>query len=110
MDKYAAQPGIYLKDVGALQIIFPDLNTQQNIVETVWEQSKALDASIKTTRSEIDLLREYSTRLIADVVTGKLDVRGVELPAWDEAEVLEEWEPDEDTEVDVMDEMEGVDA
>ena len=26
-------------------------------------------------RSEIDLLREYRTRLIADVVTGKLDVR-----------------------------------
>ena len=24
---------------------------------------------------EIDLLREYRTRLIADVVTGKLDVR-----------------------------------
>ncbi len=31
------------------------------------------------------LLREYRTRLIADVVTGKLDVRGVELPELDEA-------------------------
>lgn len=29
---------------------------------------------------EIDLLREYRTRLIADVVTGKLDVR--EAAAW----------------------------
>ena len=27
------------------------------------------------TQREIDLLREYRTRLIADVVTGKLDVR-----------------------------------
>ena len=27
------------------------------------------------TRREIDLLHEYRTRLIADVVTGKLDVR-----------------------------------
>ncbi len=30
---------------------------------------------------EIDLVREYRTRLIADVVTGRLDVRGVELPS-----------------------------
>ena len=27
------------------------------------------------TRSQIDLLQEYRTRLVADVVTGKLDVR-----------------------------------
>jgi hypothetical protein len=62
------------------------------------------------TQREIDLLREYRTRLIADVVSGKLDVRGVELSAIDEAEALEDWETDEDVEADVMDEMEGVDA
>ena len=28
-------------------------------------------------RREIDLIREYRTRLIADVVTGKVDVRGL---------------------------------
>jgi type I restriction enzyme S subunit len=110
MDKYAAQPGIYLKDVSALQIIFPDINTQQSIVATVLEQSKALDVSIKTTRNEIDLLREYRTRLIADVVTGKLDVHSVELPVLDEAEAVEDWETDEDAQADEIDEMEGVDA
>ena len=37
---------------------------------------------------EIDLLREYRTRLIADVVTGKLDVReaAAELPEVDPIE------------------------
>jgi type I restriction enzyme S subunit len=35
---------------------------------------------------EIDLVREYRVRLIADVVTGKLDVRGVELPPLEGAE------------------------
>jgi type I restriction enzyme S subunit len=30
---------------------------------------------LATARSEIQLLREYRTRLIAEVVTGKLDVR-----------------------------------
>ena len=34
-----------------------------------------LDSVILTTNREISLLREYRTRLIADVVTGKLDVR-----------------------------------
>jgi hypothetical protein len=48
------------------------------------------DAAVGRVRREIDLLREYRTRLIADVVTGKLDVRGVELPVLDEAETLED--------------------
>lgn len=33
--------------------------------------------AITATQREIDLLLEFRTRLIADVVTGKLDVRGV---------------------------------
>jgi len=34
-----------------------------------------LDAAITRADLEIELLREYRTRLTADVVTGKLDVR-----------------------------------
>jgi|SwirhirootsSR2_FD_contig_51_361644_length_1654_multi_2_in_0_out_0_2 hypothetical protein len=66
------------------------------------------DDLINRTHREIDRLREYRTRLIADVVTGKLDVRSVELPALAEAEAVEDWEPNEDTETDEIDEMEGV--
>lgn len=33
--------------------------------------------AISVTRQEIDLLHEYRTRLISDVVTGKVDVRGI---------------------------------
>lgn len=36
--------------------------------------------AIEATQHQIQLICEYRTRLIADVVTGKLDVRGVELP------------------------------
>ena len=44
---------------------------------------RAANASIELTEREIGLLREYRTRLIADVVTGKLDVRAAarQLPA-----------------------------
>jgi len=31
--------------------------------------------TVKKAQREIDLIREYRTRLIADVVTGKLDMR-----------------------------------
>ncbi len=49
---------------------------------------------------EIDLLREYRTRLIADVVTGKLDVREAAARLPDESE---EPEPPDQTETDLED-------
>ncbi len=39
------------------------------------DSTAVLEASTNSANSEIALLREYRTRLIADVVTGKLDVR-----------------------------------
>jgi type I restriction enzyme S subunit len=38
-------------------------------------QTTRLTSSVAQATREISLLREYRTRLIADVVTGKLDVR-----------------------------------
>lgn len=56
---------------------------QSEIVEHFMEQTAPLRNAIARTEREIILLREYRTRLIADVVTGKLDVRVVaaQLPA-----------------------------
>jgi len=44
------------------------------------------------TQREIDLIREYRTRLIADVVTGKIDVRNapIENVDWKEIETVDE--------------------
>lgn len=52
-------------------------------------ETQGLQSQISRLESEVSLLREYRTRLIADVVTGKLDVRGVKVPAIDEPEELE---------------------
>jgi len=51
---------------------------------------------IDRAQREIDLSREYRARLIADVVTGKLDVRGVELPALDGTALLDDFDDSED--------------
>ncbi|MCO5382794.1 MAG: restriction endonuclease subunit S [Methanosarcina barkeri] len=93
MDKYAAQPGIYLNDVSKLQIVYPELNEQKRIIYFIQKNTQSIDVAIDHAQREISLLREYRTRLIADVVTGKLDVReaAANLPEEiDETEVLDE--------------------
>ena len=59
----------------------------------------SIDASIDRARHEIELLGEYRTRLIADVVTGKLDVREVaaDLPEVDPADLEDIIEIDDAT-------------
>ena len=39
-----------------------------------------IDEYIAKLKAEINYLQEYKQRLISDVVTGKVDVRGVEIP------------------------------
>jgi type I restriction enzyme S subunit len=58
-------------------VAFPPLPEQTAIVEYLDVQTAKIDAAIAAARREIELLREYRERLIADVVTGKVDVREV---------------------------------
>ena len=53
----------------------PPVPEQIAIVEHLDKTTAGIDAAIARARRQIELLREYRTRLIADVVTGKLDVR-----------------------------------
>ncbi len=54
---------------------FPPRDEQQQIGQTVDSRIAHLSMSIELFRRQIGLLREYRTRLIADAVTGKVDVR-----------------------------------
>ena len=56
-------------------VALPPLTEQSIIVEYLDKATAAKDLAIARTRRQIDLVQEYRTRLIADVVTGKLDVR-----------------------------------
>ena len=71
----------------------PDEVKQEEIIETLDKQCSYIDRSIALLRQELDLFAEYRTRLISDVVTGKLDVRGVIVP---EYETIEDVTEDED--------------
>lgn len=88
--------------IGNLLIVYPPTEVeQQEIVSAIGRQTQALQSSIDRAKREIDLVREYRTRLIADVVTGKVDVRHLAptepLPAEPEADIEDETTP-EDTE------------
>lgn len=71
----SAVPGVDRKDLFQIVVTVPPVDEQIQIVESIELASASLDAGIRGTEREISLLREYRTRLIADVVTGKLDVR-----------------------------------
>ena len=71
----AAMPKINREALGEGWLWYPDLNTQDAILRQAEELVEPVDRAINHARREIALLGEYRTRLIADVVTGKLDVR-----------------------------------
>jgi type I restriction enzyme S subunit len=58
-------------------IPLPPLPEQTAIVEYLDAQTAKIDTAIASLRRKIELVREYRERLIADVVTGKVDVREV---------------------------------
>ena len=67
----------------SIPILMPPLQEQGNILGRITRQTSAIDVAMTSTRQMIGLLQEYRTRLIADVVTGQLDVReaAAQLPA-----------------------------
>ena len=65
------------------KVPIPPLSEQIEIVEFLDNKTAPLSAAISQIERELDLLRQYRTRLISDIVTGKLDVRtaAASLPA-----------------------------
>ena len=83
-------PAISETRLAAFHLALPPARSEQRaIIEQVRLETASLNEAVRRAQREIDLIREYRTRLIADVVTGKLDVRGVELPPTEEMELVE---------------------
>lgn len=73
-------------DVKNAVITLPPVEEQTTICRWITEECQPLDDAITRAEEEIKLIREYRDRLIADVVTGQIDVRG--------------WQPDPEDVVD----------
>ena len=70
-----AQFNVSTNAIGNVALALPPVEEQRRIVCHLSTATAAIDTAIDHARRQIELLREYRTRLIADVVTGKLDVR-----------------------------------
>jgi type I restriction enzyme S subunit len=69
-----------IQNIGAdkysnLAIPIPSIEEQESILTHIEVQLRPLYTAIARTEREIALMQEYRTRLTADIVTGKLDVR-----------------------------------
>lgn len=74
-----------------IPFIVPTADEQAAIVQHIKRTLQQYDAVIDKLTAEVAVLEEYKTKIIADTVTGKIDVRGIEIPEYEFV--------DEDTEV-----------
>lgn len=56
---------------------------QNEIAEYIERKTQDIDSAIPVFEKQIELLKEYRTRLISDVVTGQKDVRNVVIPEYE---------------------------
>lgn len=75
--KGAAQPGLNLEHLRVFPIPLPPLEEQRDILRYLENTGTEVGPAVRAAKREIELLGEYRARLVADVVTGKLDVRMV---------------------------------
>jgi type I restriction enzyme, S subunit len=60
-------------------VCFGSLDEQKKIIEEIEFQEARIDTLISKSQQEIELLKEYKTALISEVITGQVDVRDVVL-------------------------------
>lgn len=81
----AGQKRLSVDFVKNYSIGLPPIKEQEDIIKHINYKIFEIDQTILRAQKEIDLMREYRNRLISDVVTGKVDVRGIDV-----SEVAEE--------------------
>ena len=76
----AKMPRADWKFIGSMKFSYPSANEQGEILEHIQKKSAKIDQAITRAQREIELIQEYRIRLISDVVTGQVNVRGIEAP------------------------------
>lgn len=84
----AGQQRISSEFVSDYRIGLPPVNEQKEILRYIDKNSRKIDRAISRAEREIELMTEYRTRLISDVVTGKVDVRDIDVPEISEEDLL----------------------
>lgn len=65
------------------EIPLPPYEEQIKIVQAIGDEEQKTKAAIECLKKQIDLLNDLKIRLISDTVTGKIDVRSIEIPEYE---------------------------
>lgn len=74
---------VYSQQFMNINIPIPPNEEQQKIVEYLDRKCIQIDASIGQIEESIAALQELKKCLVSDIVTGKIDVRGIEIPEYE---------------------------
>ena len=80
---FGTQPNIGMGVLENLRLPLPEIEEQRAIVDTLdayWSKVLQVKCNLK---KQIEELQSLKTRIIADTVTGKIDVRGIEIPEYE---------------------------
>lgn len=93
------QRNVYWPTIKRAAVIVPPMEEQLEIEQIIRKQTEMIDSVCKAIDSEIELLQEMKNKLISDVVTGQIDVRGIEIPEYEYVEetIDDNIDVDEDT-------------
>ena len=89
---------LYTDDFNTIVLPVPPLDEQAEIMEYIVEFRDKAKKYEDTLTQEISSLQELKARLISDTVTGKIDVRGIQIPEYEFAEENIDTENDESME------------
>ena len=98
--------GVSISSIKRIIIFVPPLKEQERIAEALEHKCNLNDSLIKTLKEKIHLLQELRDGIVIDAVTGKIDVRGIEIPDYEyiEEESDDTFENEEEPQYD----LEGV--
>lgn len=85
-----------INDLKTVYVAIPTIDEQQQIVSYIEQETNIINTTISKIEQELALVEEYRTALIAEAVTGKIDVREYKIP-----ETLKEEETYEDIEEEI---------
>lgn len=85
---YGTQQNIGMRVLEKLKIAYPDIAEQNEITSYLGDKCSSFERLIQLTKNKIKKLMELKNTIISDVVTGKIDVRNIPVPAYEHVDDL----------------------
>ena len=79
LGKMGTQLNLNTDTVGLINIPHPSVSVIDELVEYLDDKTQQIDSQVEKETKRVELLKEYRNALISEVVTGKLDVREVQV-------------------------------